>query len=60
MWPIAQHRLGTAGIQKNISLFEKKLINYVVIHGIYTFGPVTRGDFLKPQTQVAMSVSQLL
>lgn len=60
MWPIAQHQLGTTGIQKNISLLEKKLINYVVIHGIYTFGLVTQGVFLKPQTRVAVSVSQLL
>lgn len=50
MWPIAQHKLGRIGIQKNISLFQKKLINDVVIHGIYTFGPVTQGVFLKPQT----------
>lgn len=50
MWPIAQHKLGKTGTQKNISLFQKRLSNSAVIHRIYTFGLVTRGGFLKPQT----------
>lgn len=45
MWPIAQHKPGKIGIQKNISLFQKKLINYVVIHVIYTFSLVAQGGF---------------